>query len=156
MTAIGKDKEPGGPGKAYAYARLDLDYIGEEGKNHNRFELFSYASVGPTIGSGSYTISASAYMTYKPKNGDFLFDVYESTDADVILNYDPNTFDVSDEWAKDYFYMVGANAQLTNSQGVTTEGHARDFSHDEVTTWVCRDENGNDNHGGDETCNVCE
>ena len=159
MAAKGQDKIQGGSEKAYASARLDLDYIGEDGgdENYNRFECFSYASVGITRGSGgTYSISAAAYMIYNSESNDWRWFIYRGIDADVILNYDPNNFDVSDIWAKDYFYMVGANAQLTNSQGVTVEGHARDFSHGEPTTWVCLDEDGDSNHGPDETCIVCD
>ena len=35
MKAIGKDKNPDGSEDAYASARLDIDYPGENGKDHN-------------------------------------------------------------------------------------------------------------------------
>ena len=40
MTAIGQDKIQGGSEKAYAYARLDMDYIGEEGNDENHRQIF--------------------------------------------------------------------------------------------------------------------
>ena len=45
MRAIGKDKNPDGSEDAYASARLDIDYPGKNGKNHNRLDMFGFASV---------------------------------------------------------------------------------------------------------------
>lgn len=156
MSAIGRDKNPNGSEDAYASAELDIDYPGEDGKNHNRMELFGYASVWALGSGGTYSISAAAYMKYKNEGKKWRWFLYRGIDAQVRLKYDPNDFDCSDAFAKDYFYMVGANAQITNSTGQNFEGHARDFSHGEPTKWVCKDEDGEDNHGEDETCNICE
>lgn len=157
MSAIGKDKNTNGSGSAYATARIDIDYPGEDGKNHNRLELFGYASVSASGWSGGfYSIQATAYMVHNAKSKKWRWFIYNGIDADVRLNYDPDNFDLSTAWAKDYFYMVNANARLSNSSGEEFEGDARDFSHGDPDEWVCKDEGGNDNHGGDQTCNVCE
>ncbi len=156
MSAKGQDKNPNGSEKAYAVARLDIDYPGEDGKNHNRIDLFGYASVWALGSGGTYSISASAYMIYKPRSDTWRWVLYDGIDADVRLEYDPNNVDLSTKWAKDYFYMVGANAQITNSNGEKFEGHARDFSHGDPDEWVCKDEEGNDSHGEDETCIICD
>lgn len=157
MTAKGDDKLPaGGSERAYAFAKLDLDYVGEDGKNHNRMDLFGYSRVSANGSGGNYSISASAYMTYKSKSNTWRWFIYKSIDADVRLNYAVNVFNVKNAYAKDYFYMVGANAQLTNSQNDKVEGHARDFSHGEPDKWICLDEEGNRNHGEDQTCVICD
>ena len=153
MKSIGKDKNPNGSDSAYATARLDIDYPGEDGDDHNRLELFGYASVYALGSGGFYSIQATAYMVHNAKSKKWWGFIYNSRDADVIINYDN---DLTDAWAKDYFYLVSAKAYLTNSVGEKFEGEAKDFSHGEPTTWVCKDQEGNDNHGGNETCNVCE
>ena len=158
MKAIGQDKNshPLGSENAYADCELDIDYPGEDGKDHNRMDLSSFASVFALGSGGTYSISAAAYMTYKPRSDEWRWILYETTAANVRLKYNKDNFDLSDAYAKDYFYYVGANAQITNSKGQKFEGHARDFSHGEPKKWVCKDEEGNDNHGGDETCIICD
>ena len=156
MTAIGLDKNPKGSEEAYATARLDLDYPGEDGKNHNRMDLFSYARVSAIGSGGTYSISASAYMIYKNKSKEWRWFIHKAIDADVRLKYDPKNFDLKEKWAKNYFYMVAANAQIDNSKGEQFEGHARDFSHGEPDKWVCLTKDGEKNHGNDETCVVCD
>lgn len=63
--------------------------------------------------------------------------------------------------AQDYLYLTGAYAYVDgerswpNPKNYSAEAQARDFSRNEVKKWVCRDDEGNDNHGDDETCDVC-
>ena len=102
MTAIGKDKNPNGSESAYAFARLDIDYPGEDGKNHNRIDLFGYASVWARGSGGNYSISASAYMVYNAKSKDWWWFIYKGIDAEARVEYGDN--DLSDAYAKNYFY----------------------------------------------------
>ncbi len=156
MSAKGQDKNPNGSEKAYAVARLDIDYPGEDGKNHNRIDLFGYASVWALGSGGLYKIKATAYMIENSKSKKWWWFIYRGIDADVRLNYDPNNVDLSTKWAKDYFDMVSAKAYLSNSLDEEFEGEAKDFSHGEPDEWICKDEEGNDSHGEDETCIICD
>ena len=154
MRAIGKDKNPNGSERAYATARLDIDYPGEDDENHNRIDLFGYASVWATGSGGFYRIEATAYMVHNAKSKKWRWVIYRGIDADVRLEYGDN--DLSDAYAVEYFYLVSAKAHLTNSKDEEFNAEAKNFKHGEPTEWVCKDEEGNDNHGGDDTCIVCD
>ncbi len=70
------------------------------------------------------------------------------------MPYDRDNHDLSTKWAKDYFYLASAEAWITNSKGERFDAIADDFSPGDPHEWVCKDENGNDNHGDNETCVV--
>ena len=156
MKAIGKDKNPDGSERAYATARLDIDYPGEGGKNHNRLDLFAYSSVWALGSGGVYSVQATAYMIINAKSKKWRWFIYRGIDADVRLKYNRENVDLSTEYAKDYFYLVDAKSWVTNSKSEKYEAEARDFSHGQPDEWVCKDEEGNDNHGDDETCIICD
>lgn len=153
MSAIGQDKTPNGAEDAYAYARLDIDYPGENGKNHNRLDLFGYSSVQAMGSGGFYRIEATAYMVHNAKSKKWWWFIYKGIDADVRVIYNN---DLSDAYAVEYFHLVSAKAYLTNSKDEEFNAEAKNFEHGEPTEWVCKDEDGNHNHGADETCNICD
>lgn len=152
MKAIGKDKNPNGSEDAYASARLDIDYPGEDGKDHNRIDLFGYASVWAMGSGGFYRIEATAYMVHNAKSKKWWWFIYKGIDADVRVKYHT---DLSDAYAVEYFGMVSAKAHLSNSKNQAFNAEAKNFKHGDPTEWVCLDENGKKNHGPDDTCNIC-